>query len=145
MLRQMFPNFDPGNMIRNMNRAGAPYGITFNPFEVVANTRLALEASEFARDAGLFEQAHTRIFKAYFQEGKNIGDLETLLDLLGEIGLDRQLLSSALENRTYASRLQQVRERARKHDVTALPTFIIGGKDKLVGARPYDNFTRLLR
>lgn len=70
-----------------MNRAGAPYGIQFNPIDVVANSRLALEASEFARDMGKFEEAHTRLFRAYFHEGENIGAKSTLLRLLGEIGL----------------------------------------------------------
>lgn len=144
LLRQMFPNYDPAAMILNLNRAGAPYGITFSPLEVVANTRLALEAGEFAREAGLFEQAHERLLRAYFQEGENVGEKETLLRLLGEIGLDRQALSKALDSDAYATRLQQARERAREHDVTALPTFIINGKDKIIGAKPYEAFKRLL-
>ncbi len=145
LLRQMFPNYDPTTMIVNLNRAGAPYGITFSPLELVANTRLALEAGEFARDAGLFEQAHECLLRAYFQAGENVGDKETLLRLLGEIGLDRQALSEALDNGTYASRLQQARARARAHDVTALPTFVIeGSRDKIVGAKPYEAFKRLL-
>ncbi|KJS70578.1 MAG: hypothetical protein JL56_16640 [Desulfotomaculum sp. BICA1-6] len=144
LLRQMFPNYDPTTMILNLNRAGAPYGITFSPLEVVANTRLALEAGEFAREAGLFEQAHERLLRAYFQEGENIGEKETLLRLLGEIGLNRQALGEALDNGTYATRLQQARAWAREHDVTALPTFIIEGKDKIIGAKPYEAFKRLL-
>ena len=144
LLRQMFPNYDPTAMVANLSRAGAPYGISFSPLEVVANTRLALEAGEFAREAGLFEAAHDRLLRAYFQENENIGDKETLLRLLGEVGLDRQALSEALDSGAYADRLRQARARAREHDVTALPTFIINGKDKIVGAKPYGAFKRLL-
>ena len=143
-MRQFIPNYDPGRMVLNMNLAGAIYGIVFNPIEVAANTRLALDAAEYARDAGLYEQAHERILRAYFYEGENISLKETLLRLLAEIGLDRQGLSEALEAGVYAERLRQGRQLAQEHAVTALPTFIISGRDKIVGARPYEQFTKLL-
>lgn len=144
LMRQIIANYDPARMVMNMNRAGASYGIAFNPIEVVPNTRLALEAAEFARDAGLYEQAHERMLRAYFYEGENVGLKETLLRLLGEIGLDPHGLSEALDSGVYADRLRQGRERAKEHDVTALPTFIVNGRDKIVGAKPYEQFTRLL-
>lgn len=144
LLREMFPNYNPGTMLANLNRAGAPYGISFNPIEVVANTRPALEAAEFARDAGLYEEAHERLLRAYFQDGENISEKETLLRVLGEIGLDRQALGEALDSGVYAPRLQAARERAGGYDVTALPTFIINGREKIVGARPYETFTQTL-
>ncbi len=144
LMRQIIANYDPARMVMNFNRAGAAYGIAFNPIEVVPNSRLALEAAEFARDAGLYEQAHERLLRAYFYEGENVGLKEILLRLLGEIGLDRQGLSEALDDGVYAGRLRQAREQAKEYDVTALPTFITNGRDKLVGAKPYEQFTRLL-
>lgn len=144
LLRQVVANYDPARMVMNMNRAGAAYGIVFSPLEVAPNTRLALEAAEFARDAGLFGQAQERMLRAYFYEGENVGLKETLLRLLDEIGLDRQGLSEALDNGVYADRLRQGRELAKEYDVTALPTFIINGRDKIVGAKPYEQFARLL-
>lgn len=144
-LRQLLPGYDPDKMTEGMNRAGAPYGIKFNPIEIVANSRLALEAGEFARDAGKFEEAHIRLFHAYFQEGENIGEKGTLLRLLGEIGLDKRSLSNALDYHVYSSRLSQAHEKALEYGITALPTFIINGKEKIVGAQRYDVFTRCLK
>ena len=131
-------------MIEGMNRSGAPYGIHFNPIEVVANSRLALEASEFARDQGKFEEAHSRLFRAYFQEGENIGEINTLLRLLGEIGLNMHQLRDALDNHVYASRLQQGGVKSREYGVTAVPTFIVNGKERIVGAQPFEVFQRCL-
>lgn len=128
-----------------MNRAGAPYGVQFNPIVVVANSRLALEASELARDEGKFEEAHTRLFRAYFQEGKNIGEKSELLRLFSEIGLNEQQLSDALDNHVYSARLDKSLVEARKYGITAVPTFIVNGKDKIVGAQPYEVFQRCLK
>jgi len=132
-------------MIIGMNRSGAPYGIQFNPINVVANSRLALEASELARDVGKFEEAHTRLFRAYFQEGKNIGEKNTLLRLFSEIGLNEQQLSYVLDNHVYSARLEQSLVKARKYGITAVPTFIVNGKEKIVGAQPYEVFQRCLK
>lgn len=143
-LRQLLPGFNPEKMSEGLNRAGAPYGISFNPIEVAANSRLALEACEFARDAGQFEKAHARLYQAYFQEGENIGEKSTLLRLLGEIGLDPHSLNNALDNHVYTSRLELAREKALEHGVTAVPTFIINGSEKIVGAQQYDVFVRHL-
>lgn len=127
-----------------MNRSGAPYGVHFKPIDVVANSHLALEASEFARDQGKFEDAHTRLFRAYFQEGENIGEINTLLRLLGEIGLNESQLRDALDKHIYSSRLQQGLVKAREYGVTAVPTFIVNGTERIVGAQPYDAFQRCL-
>ena len=128
-----------------MNRAGAPYGVQFNPIVVVANSRLALEASELARDEGKFEEAHTRLFRAYFQEGENIGEKSTLLRLLSEIEINIHQLSDALDKHVYSNRLQQGLVKARKYGITAVPTFIVNGKEKIVGAQPYEVFQRCLK
>jgi len=127
-----------------MNSAGSPYGVHFNPKDMVANSRLALEASEFARDAGKFEEAHSRLFRAYFQEGENIGEKNILLRLLGEIGLNTHQLSDALDRGVFSDRLKQSIVRANKYSITAVPTFIINGEDKIVGAQPYKVFKQCL-
>lgn len=132
-------------MILGLNRAGEPYGIQFKPIDVVANSRLALEASEFARDAGKFEEAHTRLFRAYFQEGENIGQKSTLLRLLSEIGLNEHQLSDALDQRLYSARLQQGLVKAGKYGIKAVPTFIVNGNEKIVGAQPYEVFQRCIK
>lgn len=143
-LRKMFPGFDPKAMAENLNRAGAPYGILFNPFETASNSRLALQAGAFARDTGKFDEADDRLFRAYFQEGLNIGDKSIVLRLLREVGLDEGSLGNALDNDVYAAELEQTRKRALQLKIIALPTFIIDGGDKIVGAQPYGAFTRCL-
>lgn len=132
-------------MLDGLRRAGAPYGIGFNAFKTVANSRLALEASEFARDAGKYAEAHTRLFQAYFQEGLYIGDRQVLLELFKGLNLDVVQLNNALEDHLYTPRLQLARQKGQKYGVTGLPTFIINDKEKIVGAQSYAVFQQAIR
>ncbi len=144
-LTGLFPGLDVERMLAGLRRAGAPYGIGFNAFETVANSRLALEASEFARDAGKYAEAHTRLFRAYFQEGLNIGEKQVLLELFKGLDLDVVQLNNALEDHLYTPRLQLARQKGQKYGVTGLPTFIINKTEKIVGAQSYAVFQQALR
>ena len=57
---------------------------------VVANSHLSLEAAEFARDHGGFEAYHRALFHAYFEEGRDIGDVEVLCEIARACGVDDQ-------------------------------------------------------
>jgi predicted DsbA family dithiol-disulfide isomerase len=143
-LRKAYPELNPEALAANLNQTGAPYGIEFKPLETIVNSRLALEAAEFARDAGKFEDADDRLFRAYFQQGLNISEKDVVLRLLGEIGLNEDSLSIALDAHTYGARLEQAHEKAQANKIIALPTYIFNGKEKVVGAQPYSAFTRCL-
>jgi len=53
-------------MMERLSEMGVPYGITFASHERLSNSRLALEASEFAREQGKFHSFHNAVFRAYF-------------------------------------------------------------------------------
>lgn len=63
---------------------------------VVANSFDAHRFSHFAKKHGLQDQAEERLFAAYFTEGKNTADHQTLLELGVEIGLDATELAQVL-------------------------------------------------
>jgi len=144
-LRRLRPGLDPQAMTAHLNAAGAPYGITFAPRERVSNSRLALEAAEFARDRGRYEAMHGRLFAAYFQEGRDIGDLATVLQVAGQAGLEQAALGEALARGTYRERLEAVREQGVKYRVTGIPTFLIDGTVRIVGAQPYQVFAKAVQ
>ncbi|AJY75377.1 DsbA family oxidoreductase [Paenibacillus beijingensis] len=107
-------------------------------------TGLAFEGFHFAAAKGKGEAYNNRIFKAFFQEEQNIGELDILTRLAGEIGLDEAEFRQALQAGTYrdAQReaLQHAFEEAR---ITAVPTFIIG-EERLQGAAGKDVFEQVL-
>jgi predicted DsbA family dithiol-disulfide isomerase len=107
---------------------------------VVANSHRALEAAEFARDAGGFEAMHAALFAAYFERGADIGDIEVLCDLARDAGIDDQRLRQALTDETFAARIDETTQRAREDEILSTPTFIFPGGFRLIGGQEYAVF-----
>jgi len=131
-------------MYENFRLAGAPYGITFSDRTRTSNSRQALEAGEFARDQGKDQLFLDRIFKTYFVDRQDIGQLEVILQAAADIGLDTGELSLALKDGRYLERLERVQAEARMKMIQSVPTFIINDSDRIVGAQPLSKFRAVL-
>jgi predicted DsbA family dithiol-disulfide isomerase len=145
LLSTMFPQLDAQNMFRHLRDMAAPYGITFADITLISNSRMSLEASEFAKEHGKFDTFHRALFQAYFSQGMDIGNLEVLTQIGHESGLDRDALSQALQTGEYLPRIENMRKEAVRLGVNAAPTFIIEDRDRIVGAQAIDVFRKKLR
>jgi predicted DsbA family dithiol-disulfide isomerase len=145
LLSTMFPQLDSENMFRHLREMAAPYGITFADISRISNSRMSLEASEFAKEQGLFDQFHRALFLAYFSQGMDIGSLEVLTQIGHESGLDRDSLGRSLQTGKYLPRIENMREEATRLGVNAAPTFIIEDRDRIVGAQSIEVFRKKLR
>ena len=87
-MSERFKGYDVTQMYDNLRRRGKEIGIVFGDRSVLSNSRLSLEASEYARDMGKHEQFHERIFHAYFTEAIDIGNTEKLCNIAAGCGLD---------------------------------------------------------
>ncbi|MGH7917928.1 MAG: DsbA family oxidoreductase [Candidatus Binataceae bacterium] len=119
-------------------------GFSMNPPQVLTNSRLALEAAEYAREVGKSEAFEARIYRAYFNEGLNIGQPSVLGDLAADAGVGRDDLSAALESNRYSLRLKNNALMARQRGVSGVPTFFIG-EFPIVGAQSVDVMRQLLQ
>ncbi len=120
-------------------------GLSFQPPEVLSNSRLAVEAAEFARDAGKHDVFHRAVLAAYFAQSLDIGDAEVLRGVAEEIGLDGGALADALATGRYAAMRAAAEDEARNLGVTGVPTFVFEGRSRVVGAQPLDYFWHLLK
>jgi predicted DsbA family dithiol-disulfide isomerase len=132
-------------MYDHLRQRGKEFGIVFGNRTLLSNSRLALEASEYARDMGKYESFHETIFQHYFTEAHDIGSLEVIKSVAAESGLDAEELANVLKERRYKSRLAEARKAGEKIKLTGVPTFIINNKYKIVGAQPLEVFTDLFR
>ena len=123
---------------------GAAAGVEMKPPRTLANSMLALQAGEFAAEAGVAEAFEERVFRAYFTEGLNIGRRDVLLDLGAEVGLDRGALGEALDSGKYAMRIKNNGMSASQKGISGVPTFLIGDWP-LVGAQSEDVMRRVLQ
>jgi predicted DsbA family dithiol-disulfide isomerase len=144
-LIKMFPRADVESMTRRLNSMGDPFGITFQKIVNISNSRLSLEAGEFAKAQGRFDEFHHAVFQAYFSQGKNIGNIDILAQIGIGSGLDISALRNALETGKYRKQLEEAKETAAGLSVTAAPTFIINDAERIVGAQPIEVFRERLR
>lgn len=142
---EMFNQLDIDQVVMACRQHGARYGLEFGDMAHLSNTRLSLEAAEFARDNGLYHEFHRAVFKAYFTDARNIGDLEVLLSIADSCGLERGPLATALEEKTFASRVEAGSAEARKRGVRAIPAFFIEDRPVITGAVPEDRFREVLQ
>jgi len=145
LLSTMFPQLDAQNMFHHLRDMAAPYGIIFADIDRISNSRMSLEAAEFAKEHGRHDQFHSALFRACFSEGMDIGSIEVLTHLGLEAGLDRDALGQALQSGKYRPMIENMRNEAARLGVMAAPTFIIEGKDRIVRAQPIDVFRKKMR
>lgn len=141
------PDMEPNErkaLWERIGAMGAEAGVVLKAPATLANSLLALQAGEFAAEAGLEEAFQDRVFRAYFEEGRNIGDREVLLDLAAEAGLDRAALDKALASDKYAAPVRDHAIAAGQAGVSGVPTLLIAGWP-LVGAQSEDVMRGVLK
>jgi len=145
LLAVRLPGIDWEGMYENLRRSGASYGIRFGAVTLLSNSRLALEAGEYARDHGSFDEFHEQVFHAYFTEVKDIGRLDVILDIARSAGLDAEELKTALQEGRYSAKLQAAQQQSERYRVTGVPAFIINEEHKIVGAQPLEVFREVMQ
>jgi predicted DsbA family dithiol-disulfide isomerase len=122
----------------------ADAGFSMKPPEVLTNSRLALEAAEFARELGKSDAFQERVYRAYFNEGLNIGKRDVLAGLAADAGIAADDLNAALESNRYSLRLKNNALAANQRGVSGVPTFFVG-EFPMVGAQSVDVMRQLLQ
>jgi len=118
-------------------------GYTYSPPpDIVPNSLAALQVTELARERNLHEPVHTRLMDAYWSEGRNIGERDTLLELVAGAGLDRDEAAAVLDDGRYRERIAAATREANMVGINAIPAFVLDARLLLVGAYPHEAFER---
>lgn len=118
-------------------------GVEMNFPPVQPRTHLAFEGFQYAKDQGKGNEYNHRMLKAFFVEGKDIGDVDVLVQLAQEVGLDPEAYREAVESRKYQETHRAALDEAAARDIRAVPTFFIGDR-KLQGLYPADRLTQII-
>lgn len=109
------------------------------------HTRLAFEGFQFAKERGKAAEYNHGVFTAFFQESQDIGDIQVLGKLAGEIGLDAVDFRAALESGRYRERHQQaLRHAYQEARISGVPAFFIGER-VLVGLQSKESLEEAMR
>ena len=135
---------------RQMNKRvtdmAADEGLEYNMEQaVVANSYDAHRLVQFAKDRGKADETEESLFKAYFTEGKNIADHQTLITLAEGIGIDPTEAKSILESDKYASAVNHDIQLAQNINITGVPFFLFDRKFAVSGARKTEVFLKALK
>lgn len=111
---------------------------------VVANSFDAHRFANLAKKNGKGLEAEESLFKAYFTEGKDISDHDTLIQLGIDIGLDGAVVKQALESDAYTIDVQKDIAEAEALAIRGVPFFVIDRKYAVSGAQATETFVQAL-
>jgi predicted DsbA family dithiol-disulfide isomerase len=133
----------------SVTAAGLQAGVTFRYDQIrrTPNTRLAHRLMVHATEAGdprQVEQLYESIFAAYFAQGRDIGQIETLLQLASDQGYKQSTVEDYLRSNAGEDRLSAARSDCETLGIRSVPTVLIG--DFIVsGAQPGAVFAQALQ
>jgi predicted DsbA family dithiol-disulfide isomerase len=120
------------------------YGLPLVSPDILPNSRLSLEASEYARLHGKDEEFHRIVFQKLYGEGQNIGTWDVLRAAAQEAGLDSDEMQSKTEGHDSRDGLNGQLEKASALGICAVPTFIINDQYRIEGIQSFEVFQRAL-
>ncbi|WP_324133014.1 DsbA family oxidoreductase [Bosea sp. (in: a-proteobacteria)] len=130
-----------------LSEAALESGVTFNWARVTksVNTRMAHMLVAAASTVQRGTEMKAALFKAYWQDGRDIGDLDTLVAIAGEQGFDEQAARDELINEELRETVIGLEAHAQQVGVTGVPFFIIDGKLAVSGAQTGDVWAQVFK
>lgn len=163
---ELMPNLEPGKTqdlqqmlveskgmdmesVKAMNAqvasAGEQVGIAFDFDKALAtNTRAAHRFIHFAKAHGKQDAAEELLFRSFFTEGKDVGEVQTLMELGEALGLDPQQVKTALDNGSHDKDVEEDIYEARQVGVRGVPFFVLNRKYAVSGAQEAATFLQVL-
>jgi predicted DsbA family dithiol-disulfide isomerase len=129
-----------------VTQMAAEVGLTYN-FDkaVVANSFNAHRFSHLAKKHGLGVEAEELLFKAYFTDGKNVDDNQTLIELGATIGLNAEEIKQTLESNAFADEVKHDIDEAQYLGIRGVPFFVMNSKYAISGAQAVPVFEETLQ
>ncbi|MDB5079494.1 MAG: Disulfide bond formation protein DsbA [Chloroflexi bacterium] len=103
----------------------AQYGNTFDAHRLI----------QLAATRQLQDEVEERFFKAYFNEGAALGDRETLVQLVSEVGIDAEEARAVLAGNEFTNEVRSDIGRARELGIQGVPFFLFDEKYGVSGAQ----------
>lgn len=126
----------------NIVAVGKQEGIHFDfePIERTPNTLDAHRLIWLADKEGIQDAVVEVLFLAYFTDGRDISNQQTLIDVVAEAGMDRQLAEATLNSQEGMDAIEEAGEQAQRFRVDSVPFFIINSEIAIQGAQSPDVF-----
>jgi predicted DsbA family dithiol-disulfide isomerase len=132
------------NMMR-VEELAAAEGLEYHLTEGISgNTALAHELLHLAAEHGLQGAVKERLLHAHFEEGRSVFDVDSLVALGAEVGLDEAEARAALADRRYHAAVRQDAATAQALGATGVPFFVVDRRYGAAGAQPAELLLEVL-
>jgi predicted DsbA family dithiol-disulfide isomerase len=112
---------------RSVEPLARELGVTMQYPALSTRTRKAHEAVAFAGGNGVMLEMHQAVYQAYWQDGRDIGRIDVLVEIGADVGLDRGALRVALDIDQWTERVRQDGERAARLALGGVPAYVLAG------------------
>lgn len=132
---------------QRITEAAAAVGLGFRT-DLMTRTPNTIDAHRliwFAGQHGTQDAAMEAVFKAYFIEGRDVGDHAVLADCAAEAGLPRQAVLDFLATDLADKEMRAADRAAREAGVSGVPSFFLDGYSLFSGAMPAETIANALR
>lgn len=133
-------------IIDHVTSIAAAEGLEFRMDRALrANTLLAHRLLWLAEATGDQYALKERLMRAYFCEGLDVGDVETLANCAADIGMSRDGVRDFLNSDDGKAEVKALLQVAAEADITAVPTFVFDGRWMVPGAQDAETFVNVVR
>jgi predicted DsbA family dithiol-disulfide isomerase len=120
------------------------YNLILNAGPFGVNSRPALIGAKFAEAQGAGEAYHDAVFRAYWQEARDIGDQAVLTEIATAVNLDPAAFGEALDDPRWLTAVTDDVRLAHSMGLTGVPALLFAEKYLVSGAQPYPTLVRVL-
>jgi predicted DsbA family dithiol-disulfide isomerase len=126
---------------------GRGEGIAFalERIERTPNTFAAHQLIDLAQQAGVGGAVVDALFRAYFEEARDVGDREVLLAIAESAGLVRAQAEARWADAAEARRVAELEDSMKALGISGVPTFILERKFGVSGAQPAEALAAAMR
>jgi len=116
----------------------------FDRIEKRPNTTDSHRLIRWAATSGKQDDVVERLFRAYFEDGRDIGDAAVLIEVAREAGMDASLVQDLLARDADRELIEQEDALAHRMGISGVPTFIFANKYLISGAHDADKLVRVI-
>lgn len=143
-LEKVFPGKDIKDMNARLKKAAIEAGLPFGYRTMTYNSRFAHELAKWAESKGYGDEFHDAVFRAYFVDGKNIGKIHILIELIKSLGLSAQEAVKVVETSAFKDAVDSDWSRSLQVDPEYIPSLMINGQ-LLVNPQKYSLYEQFMR
>ena len=131
----------------NIDKTAAETGLSLN-FGGIKRTPNTIDAHRLIHWAGIEGRQNSiidRLFKAYFQEGRDISEHSVLTRIASAAGMDQDVVRSLLKSDADKEDIKARDTDARKRGIQGVPAFVVANEYVIQGAQTIDIWDNIIK